>query len=104
MAPARESDPARLRRVSVLTKQQREQWEQEGYVPLGQVASDAEIAALRERMDAIMLGQAPKGGIWFQLDSETGEYGDLRFGDGSFQGPTLAYRKIEQLHHDPLFG
>src|SRR5207248_1448341 len=41
--------------------------------------------------------------IWFQLDSESGEYGDLRFGDGSFQGPTLNYRKIEQLHRDPLF-
>jgi ectoine hydroxylase-related dioxygenase (phytanoyl-CoA dioxygenase family) len=87
----------------VLTEAQREQWERDGYVPLGQVASDAEIEALRARMDAIMLGRAPRDGIWFQLDTETGDYGDLRFGDGSFQGPTLNYRKIEQLHRDPLF-
>jgi len=105
VSEAEERRAARFRRQigTMLTPQQRHQWERDGYVPLGKVATDAEIGALRQRMDAIMLGEAPTEGIWFQLDGESGEYGDLRFGDGSFQGPTLNYRKIEQLHRDPLF-
>jgi hypothetical protein len=47
----------------MFSNQHREQWEQDGYVPLGQVAGDAELAALRARMDSIMLGQAPRDGI-----------------------------------------
>ncbi len=87
----------------MLTTAQREQWERDGYVMLGQVADDAQLAALQERIDALMLGTAPNEQIWFQLDSESGEYGDLKFGSGRWEVPTLNYRKIEKLERDPLF-
>lgn len=84
------------------TKERREAWERDGYVRLGQVASPEQLEALQERMDAIMLGRAPNDTIWFQLDSETGNYDDVK-GGGAWMGPTLAYRKIEKLENDPLF-
>src|ERR1051326_6905290 len=87
----------------MLTASHLGQWERDGYVPLGQVASDAELAALQQRIDDLMLGRAPGDGIWFQLDSETGEDGDLQFGNGAGSAPTLNYRKIERLERDPLF-
>jgi hypothetical protein len=61
------------------------------------------MEALRQRIDDLMLGRLPNDGIYFQLDSETGDYGGLKFGDGSWAGPTLNYRKIEKLERDPLF-
>jgi hypothetical protein len=87
----------------MLNREQLEQWRRDGYVSLGRVATEQELAALQERIDDLMLGRVSNDGIWFQLDTETGDYGDLRFGDGSWQGPTLAYRKIERLEHDPTF-
>ncbi|MCC7492616.1 MAG: phytanoyl-CoA dioxygenase family protein [Fimbriimonadaceae bacterium] len=84
-----------------LTAAQRAQWEHDGFVRLGQVASDDQLAALQERIDAIMLGQVVYPGMFFQADTESGSYGDLR-ADG-WVGPTLAYRKIQDLERDPLF-
>jgi hypothetical protein len=86
----------------MLSEQAWRQFEQEGYLRLGKVASDAELGALQERMDAIMLGQVRYEGMFFQLDSETGIYGDVPSG-GAWTGPTLNYRKIEMLERDPLF-
>jgi phytanoyl-CoA hydroxylase len=85
-----------------LTETQWAQFEQEGFLRLGQVADDAELAAMQTRMDDIMLGRVRYAGMYFQLDTETGVYGDLKFTDG-WQGPTLAYRKIELLERDPVF-
>src|SRR5262245_29951211 len=87
----------------MLSNQQLAQFEREGYLGLGQVAAAEQVAELQERIDDLMLGRAPNAGIWFQLDSETGAYDQLRFGDGSWSGETLSYRKIERLDRDPLF-
>jgi phytanoyl-CoA hydroxylase len=87
----------------LLTLEELEKWEREGYVRLGQVASTDQLAALQRRIDEAMLGRVPNEEIWFQLDTETGEYGDLKFGDGSWSIPTLNYRKIERLERDPVF-
>jgi hypothetical protein len=86
----------------VLTEQQWRQWEVDGYLPLGQVATDAQLAALQQRMDDIMLGRVRYERMFFQLDSEDGVYGSLK-GDGTYQGPSLNYRKIQDLEQDPLF-
>jgi hypothetical protein len=86
----------------MLSEQDWEQFEREGYLRLGQVATDAELQALQTRMDAIMLGQVRYTGMFFQLDSATGVYGDVP-GGGTWAGPTLNYRKIETLERDPLF-
>jgi ectoine hydroxylase-related dioxygenase (phytanoyl-CoA dioxygenase family) len=78
------------------------QFERDGYLMLGQVASDAEREALGRRMDDLMLGRVRYAGMIFQLDSETGVYRDVPTG-GAWAGPALNYRRIDQLEKDPLF-
>jgi len=86
----------------VLSAAQWKQFERDGYLVLGQVASDVEMAALGRRMDEIMLGRVRYEGMYFQLDSESGDYGDVPSGGGWVKS-TLSYRKIEVLEKDPLF-
>lgn len=73
-----------------------------GFARLGRVVNDAALAALRTRVDDLMLGRVVHPGLFFQLDGETGRYEDLPFGQG-YRGPSLAYRKLEKLELDPLF-
>jgi phytanoyl-CoA hydroxylase len=75
---------------------------EQGYFKLGPIASPEILRALRERADAIMLGQVQYEGLYFQAESPSGAYADLPYGRG-WQGPTLAYRKLEKLEKDPLF-
>ena len=49
-----------------------------------------------------MCGETVYPGMFFQHDSTSGRYEDLRFGAG-WVGPSPAYRKIEKLELDPLF-
>lgn len=78
-------------------------WQNDGYLRLGRIADLSVLQQLRSRIDALMLGEVPTEGIYFQLDSDTGNYSDLKFSDGKWTIPTLAYRKIELLENDPLF-
>lgn len=73
-----------------------------GYARLGKLVPDALLVALRERIDALMLGQISYPGLFFQRDTETGRYDDLTYGRG-YEGPSLNYRKVEKLELDPLF-
>jgi hypothetical protein len=73
----------------------------DGFARLGKVLTPAGVAALRARVDDIMLGRVPPGELFFQHDSATGAYEDLDFGKG-WIGPSAAYRKVERLEHDPL--
>lgn len=77
-------------------------YREHGWARLGRVGDAATMAALRARVDAIMLGEVRYPGLFFQHDSETGRYEDLAYGEG-WQGPSLRYRKIEKLELDPLF-
>jgi hypothetical protein len=72
-----------------------------GFARLGPVLSPAGLAALRARVDDLMLGRAPGDALFFQHDSPSGAYEDLEFGRG-WIGPSPAYRKIERLEHDPV--
>ena len=74
-----------------------------GVVRLGRVVDDDELAALRARIDDIMLGRVRYDGMMMQLDSDSGRYEDMPAQTPGFKGPTLAYRKIEQLELDPIF-
>jgi phytanoyl-CoA hydroxylase len=47
-----------------------------------------------------MFGRVVHEGLFFQHDSPTGRYVDLRFGEG-WVGPSDGYRKIEKLERDP---
>ncbi len=73
-----------------------------GYARLGVVCTDDGLEALRIRSDDIMLGRVRYDGMFFQLDTPTQRYEDLVFGRG-YEGPSLAYRKVEKLERDPLF-
>lgn len=92
----------RLGKRSMITEVQWCQFDVHGYLRLGQVASVEEMEHLQQRVDDIMLGKVRYEGMYFQLDTLSGEYGDVPSG-GEFAGPSLAYRKIELLERDPLF-
>ena len=78
-----------------------EQWEhfwENGYVRIGQVATDAELAGLQQQMDDIMLGKASLDydQIMMQLDREPGKNSPGPQSKGH-KGATLLYRKIQNL-------
>lgn len=91
--------------LQTLSPQQWSQYEQEGYLVLGQLLSPDELARMSERINQIMLGQAnlDYNKVLMQLDSETGKYEDAGDQSPGFKGATLSYRKIQELEFDPLF-
>ena len=52
-------------------------FEEHGYVRLGKVLDDAGLAALQQRIDAIMLGEIPYPEMEFQLDGEDADYAKM---------------------------
>lgn len=77
-------------------------YRQDGFARVGRVFDEATLARLRERAEAIMLGQVVYPGLFFQHDTTTGRYEDLEYKKG-YVGPSLHYRKVEKLEKDPLF-
>jgi len=77
-------------------------YREHGWARVGRLGDGETMQALRDRIDAIMLGEVTYDGLFFQHDSQTGRYEDLAYGEG-WCGPSLAYRKIEKLEKDPLF-
>ena len=73
-----------------------------GWARLGRLLDDDRCAALRAAADDLMLGRAPRDGIFFQHDAPTGAYDDLAYGQG-WVGPSLSYRKIEKLERVAAF-
>jgi len=75
-----------------------------GYLKLGRIDS-AVLQQMQTRIDDIMLGQAntPYDNMLMQLDSATGAYEDAGAQSKGFKGPTLDYRKIQDLEYDPVF-
>ncbi len=73
-----------------------------GWARLGRVATDETLERLRARAEDLMLGRVGHEGLFFQRDSATGRYEDLVFGRG-WEGPSLAYRKIEKLELDDVY-
>ena len=76
-----------------------DQFMDQGYLRLGKVLSAADLAALQQRIDDIMLGRVQYEHMRLQLIE----------GDGQFRRTmgnevaTLAYRRIDDLEQDPLF-
>jgi len=85
----------------LLSTEQLEHYREHGYAPLGQVATDEEFAALRDRTEDITQGRVQHEGMWFQLDLGGEEY---KLGPGGkFAGPSNEYRKIEGWYRDPVY-
>lgn len=89
----------------MLTDAQWVEFQETGIVRLGRIVPDAEMEALRTRIDDIMLGKAAINydRMLMQLDSATGKYDDAPEQSTGHKGATLNYRKIQDLEHDPLF-
>jgi hypothetical protein len=87
-----------------LNDRQWDQFERDGYLKLGKLLPDDELAELQQRIDDIMLGRAPVPyeRMMMQLDSMTGKYDDAGEQTKGFKGPTLNYRKIQDLEFDPV--
>jgi phytanoyl-CoA hydroxylase len=79
-----------------------EHYREHGWARLGRWLPEHRIAELRQRADAIMLGEVTYPGLFFQHDSDTGSYDDLEYGKG-WKGPSLKYRKVEKLELDPIY-
>ncbi|MCG9128914.1 phytanoyl-CoA dioxygenase family protein, partial [Candidatus Poribacteria bacterium] len=90
--------------AQVITDEQWEHFNEQGFVRIGQVATDDEFARLQQRMDDIMLGKAPLNydQIMMQLDREPGTDRPGPQSSGH-KGATLLYRKIQNLEFDPYF-
>lgn len=78
------------------------QYREHGFARLGRVVDDAALAALRARVDDLMLGRVRHEGLFFQLDAASGDWRDAPLGLG-WQGPSLRYRKLEKLELDERF-
>jgi phytanoyl-CoA hydroxylase len=88
-----------------ITPAQWAQYERDGFIHVGKLLSDADLAALQQRIDDIMLGKAKVDyeRMLMQLDSESGKYEDAGPQTQGHKGATKNYRKIQQLEFDPLF-
>lgn len=82
-----------------------ERYERNGYLRLGKLLLNDELAALQTRINDIMLGTAdvPYDQMLMQLDSADGQYNNAGVQSRGHKGATLAYRKIQDLERDPLF-
>ncbi|HEX8832617.1 MAG TPA: phytanoyl-CoA dioxygenase family protein [Abditibacteriaceae bacterium] len=90
---------------SVISAQQWQQYEQDGFIRLGKVLSDDELKQLQQRINDIMLGTADTNydGLLMQLDSKDGAYENAGEQSLGHKGATLDYRKIQNLESDELF-
>jgi len=88
-----------------ISAEQWQQYERDGYLILGKLLDDAEVAALQQRLDDIMLGQASVDydRMVMQREGETGQYNQHGIQDKGFKGATLNYRVVYALEYEPLF-
>ena len=88
-----------------LTEAEWEQFDRDGYVRLGRVMDDEELALLGERSDDIMLGTAEidYGRTMMQLDRDPERDGKPGPQSKGHKGATLSYRKIQDLEYDPAY-
>jgi phytanoyl-CoA hydroxylase len=89
--------------TELLTAEQWEIFEQQGYLRLGKVMTAMELIALSQRIDHIMLGKADLDYEQLMMQREAGEGYEQSKQTMGFKGATLNYRKIENLEFDPIF-
>ncbi len=91
--------------MDMLTDQQWQIYQEQGYLSLGKLLSAADLKELQQRIDDIMMGTAPINyeKLMMQLDSSDGAYNNAGPQSFGHKGATLNYRKIQELEHDPIF-
>ena len=63
--------------ITSFGEKERQQFFEQGYLRLGRVVDPATIQALCDRIDDIMMGTIRYEGMPMQLDSTSGDYGDV---------------------------
>lgn len=86
----------------ILTNAQWQQYREQGYLRLGKLLDEGQLAGLCGRIDDIMLGKVRYDEMLMQLDAG-GAYENALVQSKGFKGATLEYRKIQDLEKDPLF-
>lgn len=91
--------------MGYITDDQWEEFNTEGFLRLGKIASDDILGAMQQRIDDIMLGKADLDydRMLMQLDSSDGAYDSAGAQTRGHKGKTLNYRKIQLLERDPIF-
>jgi len=91
--------------MDTISDTQWQQYQRDGYLHLGRMLDGGQLKAMQDRIDAIMLGEAPVDykRMLMQLDSETGDYENAGEMSRGHKGRTLGYRKIQDLEYDPIF-
>jgi phytanoyl-CoA hydroxylase len=87
--------------LSSFDDQHHERFMDQGYLRLGKLLSPEQLAALQQRIDAIMLGRIRYENMRFQLDPNAPQHTLSR--TIGHDVPTLNYRRIDDLEQDPLF-
>ena len=87
--------------LSSFTDRHHERFMDQGYLRLGKLLSDAQLAALQQRIDDIMLGRVRYENMRFQLDPNAPQRTQSR--TTGHDVSTLNYRRIDDLEQDPLF-
>lgn len=88
--------------IRMLTEQQWQEYDREGFLHLGKVLEGEEIEALRQRADDLALGNLRNPNVQMQLDTG-GAYDELAEIVPGFERGTVLYRKIQGLENDDLY-
>src|SRR6185369_13275161 len=83
-----------MQRKTVLTEQQWNDYDRDGFLHLGKVIEPEELDLLRQRADDLALGNVKNPNVQMQLDTGGG-YEDLPAAVPSFERGTRLYRKIQ---------
>mgnify|MGYP000427460839 CR=1 FL=1 len=86
----------------MLNDSQMAQLREEGYLRLGRVMSDGQLAVLQQRLDDLTQGRIRNEKIGFQLEKAARTRLGLHKGYDWF-GPSNSYRKLIYMEKDPLF-
>jgi hypothetical protein len=90
---------------NTLSAAQWQDYERDGFLRLGRLLADEELAAMNARLDDIMLGKTDLdySRMVMQLEGEAGEYNRAGPQTRGFKKATLAHRVVYGLEYDPLF-
>lgn len=86
----------------MLSEQQWDEFEQQGYLRLGRLLDAETIAALTQRADDLASGARLNPAIQLQLDTG-GDYDALPQAVSQLESGTRLYRKVQGLENDELF-
>ena len=98
-------DSATALNTHTVTQSQWDAFDKDGYVVIPSAIKPSTLTTLQTRIDSIMLGTAdvPYSKLMMQLDSPDRSYANTGEQSMGHKGPTLNYRKIQNLDEDKVW-